>query len=121
MAPPARRPRGRPPTRAPLRREVFLVALDPTRGSEIQKTRPCVVVSPDDVNAELRTVQIVPLTSGSRPASFRVDCTFAGKPGRVLLDQLRTVDRVRLIKRLGVLEEATMTRVLDGLVDLFTP
>ena len=117
MAPPARRPRGRPP----LRREVFLVALDPTRGSEIQKTRPCVVVSPDDVNAELRTVQIVPLTSGSRPTRFRVDCAFAGKPGRVLLDQLRTVDRGRLVKRLGVLEEPTMTRGLDGLVDLFTP
>ena len=117
MAPPAGRPRGR----LPLRREVFLVALDPTRGSEIRKTRPCVVVSPDDVNAGLRTVQIVPLTSGSRPARFRVDCTFGGRPGRALLDQLRTVDRSRLIKRLGVLDEATMTRVLDGLVDLFTP
>ena len=112
---------GRTRPRPPLQREVYLVALDPTRGSEIQKTRPCVVVSPDRLNRRLPTLTVAPLTSGSRPVPFRTECAFGGRPGRVLLDQVRTVDRVRLVKRLGVLDDPTMVRVLDGLVELFSP
>src|SRR5215208_3087250 len=89
--------------RVPSRGEVYLVELDPTRGSEIQKTRPCVVVSPDELNHHLRTAIVAPLTTGGQAYPFRVPSRFAGKAGRVALDQLRTVDRERLRKRIGVL------------------
>lgn len=82
----------------PIRRgEVYLVDLDPTRGSEIQKTRPCVVISPDELHAHLRTAIIAPMTTGSHRYAFRIPCRFGGKNGHVVLDQLRTVDQERLV------------------------
>lgn len=105
--------------RVPSRGEVYLVELDPTRGSEIRKTRPCVVVSPDELNHHLRTSIVAPMTTGGHPYPFRVSCRFAGKRGHVVLDQLRTVDRERLRKRLGALSAATMAEVLGVLGEMF--
>lgn len=105
----------------PRRGEVHLVALDPTRGREIRKTRPCVVVSPDEINAYLHTVVVAPLTSGGHAYPFRVPCRFAGKNGQVVLDQLRTVDRERLVRRLGRLSPNTFARVLGTLQEMFMP
>lgn len=101
------------------RGEVHLVRLDPTMGSEIQKTRPCVVVSPDELNAHLRTVIVAPLTTAGRAYPWRKRCKFQGRGGYVVLDQIRTVDRERLVKRLGALAAETMTEVLDGLQEMF--
>lgn len=105
----------------PRRGDVFLVALDPTRGSEIRKTRPCVVVSPDEINAYLRTVIVAPLTSVVHRHPFRVSCRFGGKGGEVVLDQLRTVDRDRLVRRLGRISSGTVARVLGVLQEMFMP
>ena len=99
--------------------EIWLVQLDPTVGSEIQKTRPCVVVSPDEMNAHLRTVIVAPMTTGSRPAAFRVPLTFQGKRGLIVLDQIRTLDRARLVKRLGVLRAPTLASTLQTLQAMF--
>ncbi len=107
--------------RAVRRGEVFLVELDPTRGAEIQKTRPCVVVSPDELNAHLRTVIVAPLTTGGQPYPFRVPCHFSGKSGHIVADQLRTVDRERLVRRLGRLAPVTLERLLVVLHEMFTP
>lgn len=107
--------------RLPGRGDVFLVALDPTRGSEICKTRPCVVVSPDELNAHLRTLIVAPLTTGGRSYAFRVPCRFAAKSGQVVLDQLRTVDRERLVRRLGRLGPGTLSTVLARLQEMFAP
>ena len=101
------------------RGDVFLVALNPTRGQEIQKTRPCVVVSPDELNAHMGTFIVAPLTTGSRAYPFRVPCSFEGKQGHVVPDQLRTVDRERLVKHLGVLPEPTLLQVLEVLQAMF--
>jgi mRNA interferase MazF len=101
------------------RGEVHLIGLDPTRGSEIKKTRPCVIVSPDELNAYLQTVIVAPLTSAGRPYPFRVPCRFENKPGLVVLDQIRTVDRARLLHRLGVLPGATLAGVLRLLREMF--
>lgn len=101
------------------RGEVWLAALDPTVGSEIQKTRPCVVISPDEMNAHLRTAIVAPMTTGSRPAPFRVAVTFQQKQGLILPDQMRTIDRARLVKRMGRLDAATMRSVLDVLGEMF--
>ena len=87
--------------------EVYLVNLDPTVGSEIRKTRPCVVVSPDEMNRHIRTVIVAPTTTKGRPYPTRVSCEFEGKQGQAVLDQLRTVDKKRLAKRLAYLDEAT--------------
>ncbi|MEX1098125.1 MAG: type II toxin-antitoxin system PemK/MazF family toxin [Planctomycetales bacterium] len=106
----------------PVRRgEVFLVDLDPTRGSEIRKVRPCVVVSPDELNDHLRTVIVAPLTTGGRSYPFRIACRFANKSGRVVADQLRTVDRERLVRHLGRLSPTTFRRVLAVLQEMFAP
>jgi mRNA interferase MazF len=105
----------------PRRGEIWLAALDPTLGSEIQKTRPCVVISPQEMNAHLRTLTVAPMTTGSRAAPFRIPITFQRKSGLILLDQLRTLDRQRLVKRLGAVNAATLTRVLDGLQAMFAP
>jgi len=94
------------------RGDVFLMALNPTRGSEIRKTRPCVVVSPDELNAHLRTYVVAPLTTGSFRYPFRVACTFQGKAGHVVLDQIRAVDRDRLVKRLGMLSSQALGQAL---------
>lgn len=106
----------------PVRRgEIWLAALDPTLGSEIQKTRPCVVVSPPEMNDHLRTVVVAPMTTGSRPAPFRIEISFQRKTGLILLDQLRTLDRQRLVKRLGVTKPETLAAALDGLRAMFAP
>ena len=99
--------------------EVYLVTLDPTCGREISKTRPCVVVSPNEMNRHIGTVIIAPLTSRTRSYPSRVDCSFQGKQGQVVLDQIRTVDKTRMVKRLGKLSAATSTKVADGLTDMF--
>jgi mRNA interferase MazF len=101
------------------RGEVHLVRLDPTLGSEIQKTRPCVIVSPDELNAHLRTVIVAPMTTSGRAYPWRIRCKFQNRGGYVVLDQVRTVDRERLVKRLGALSATTMTQVLDGLQEMF--
>jgi mRNA interferase MazF len=101
------------------RGEVWLVALDPTVGTEIQKTRPCLVISPDDLNGTLRRMTVVPITSGSHPAPFRIPSNFRRRPGLILLDQIRTVDRLRLVERLGRIDPATLRTVLEVLRILF--
>lgn len=105
----------------PRRGEVFLVALDPTRGSEIRKTRPCVVVSPDELNGHLRTVIVAPLTTGGQTYPFRIPCRFANRSGQVVVDQLRTVDRERLVRLLGRLSPPMFSRVLGTLQEMFAP
>lgn len=101
------------------RGDVFLVRLDPTRGGEIRKTRPCVVVSPDDLNAHLRTVIVAPLTKGSYPYPYRVPCRFAGREGFIVLDQIRTVDTERFGRRLGRLTPVPLNRALEVLQAMF--
>ncbi len=101
------------------RGDVYLIDLDPARGGEIQKMRPGLVVSPDELNAHLRTQIIAPLTSGGHPYPFRVPCRFRGRRGHVVLDQARTVDRQRLVKRLGRLSPATLRQVLAILQEMF--
>jgi mRNA interferase MazF len=103
------------------RGDVFLVILSPTRGGEIRKTRPCVVVSPDELNAYLRTFIVAPLTTGSHSYPFRVACRFGGKSGHVVLDQIRTVDRERLVKRLGALSPGVLSHALAVLREMFSP
>ena len=104
---------------AALRGDVHLVRLDPTLGSEIRKTRPCLVVSPDELNLHLQTVIVAPLTTGGHAYPWRVGCRFQGKSGFVVLDQLRTVDSERLVKRLGRLPSSTATTVLAVLQEMF--
>jgi len=99
--------------------DVFLVQLDPTVGSEIRKTRPCVVISPDEMNRMVRTVIVAPMTSRRRSYPTRVGCEFDGREGQVVLDRIRTVDKVRLVKRLGELDEIARSAVLDTLAELF--
>ena len=105
---------------APVSRgDVFLVALNPTRGREIRKTRPCVVVSPNELNAHLQTLIVAPLTTGGHPYPFRLPCRFQGTPGHVVLDQIRTIDRARLVKRLGALTPFTLAQSLKALREMF--
>ncbi len=99
--------------------DVFLVALDPTIGHEIKKTRPCAVVSPDEMNHHVGTVILAPMTTRGRDYPTRVACTFQGVDGQVVLDQLRTVDKARLVKKLGRLSSAAADRVLDVLAEMF--
>jgi mRNA interferase MazF len=101
--------------------EVYLVALDPTRGAEIRKTRPAVVVSPDEMNNNIQTIIIAPMTTVERSYPTRVACEFEGKEGQVVLDQIRTVDKSRLVKRLGTLDESTCAEVLQILQEMFAP
>ena len=102
------------------RGDIWLAALDPTVGSEIQKTRPCVVVSPPELHDHLRTAIVAPMTTGSKPAPFRIPVTFKRKNGLILLDQIRTLDKQRLVKRLGAVRPATLGDTLAALQDLFT-
>jgi mRNA interferase MazF len=99
--------------------DVFLVALDPTLGHEIKKTRPCTVVSPDEMNHHIGTVIIAPMTSKGRPYPTRVPCAFQGVVGQVVLDQIRTVDKGRLTKKLGRLSPASGEHVLEILAEMF--
>lgn len=101
------------------RGEIWQVNLDPTVGSEIQKTRPCVVVSPDELNDNLRTVIVAPLTFKGFLAPFRIAVTHSGTKGLILLDQMRSVDQIRLIKKLGSLSAKTLTAMLVILQELF--
>jgi mRNA interferase MazF len=99
--------------------DVFLVALDPTMGHEIKKTRPCAVISPDEMNAHISTVIVAPMTTKGRPYPTRIACRFKRKSGQVVLDQIRTVDKVRLIKRLGALAPDTQKDILSALAEMF--
>jgi mRNA interferase MazF len=101
------------------RGDVFLVSLDPTRGDEIRKTRPCVIISPDELNAHFRTFIVAPLTTGSHGYPFRVRCNFQGRIGYVVLDQIRTVDGERLVRRLGGLSASTLEKALAILQQMF--
>lgn len=104
----------------PQRDEVWLIALDPTQGSEIQKTRPCLVVSPDEMNRHLRTVIVAPMTTAARHYPTRLNVTFRGKRGQVALDQLRAVDRQRLVRKLGAVPGRTAEAVSVLLVEMFS-
>jgi len=101
------------------RGDIWLVALDPTLGSEIQKSRPCVVVSPAETHDALRTVIVAPMTTKSRGAPFRVPVTHAGKRGLVLLDQLRAIDKIRMVQRLGAVSAKTLEQMLATLRAIF--
>lgn len=101
--------------------EVHLVALDPTVGREIRKTRPCLVVSPDELNHAISTAIVAPMTTKGRAYPTRISCRFGGKSGQVVLDQIRTVDQSRLVKKLGRLDSRTSIRVLEVLQELFAP
>ena len=100
--------------------DVWLVTLDPTKGSEIQKTRPCLIVSPDEMNGWLRTIIAAPMTTAERSYPTRVAIRFDKKDGQVALDQLRCIDKTRLIKRLGKASEDTCQAVAETLVEMFT-
>jgi len=101
------------------RGEIWLVNLDSTVGSEIQKTRPCVVISPPEMHDYLRTVMVAPMTTGSDPAPFRIAVRHAGKSGVILLDQIRTIDKTRLVKRSGTLSAVTLSATLATLREVF--
>lgn len=105
--------------RPPARGEVHLVGLDPPRGSEIRKTRPCLVVSPDELNDHLRTVIVAPMTTSGHVYPWRVACRFQRRAGFVALDQLRTVDTERLVRRLGRLAPVALSSVLRSLQEMF--
>ncbi|MBN3891759.1 MAG: type II toxin-antitoxin system PemK/MazF family toxin [Nostoc sp. JL31] len=99
--------------------DVFLVNLDPTVGSEIQKTRPCVVISPDEMNKYIGTVIVAPMTTKGQLYPTRVTCEFQGKDGQIVLDQIRTVDKARLVKKLGQIDSDEQKAVLDTLTEMF--
>ncbi|MFT5472089.1 MAG: mRNA interferase MazF [Candidatus Promineifilaceae bacterium] len=99
--------------------DVFLISLDPTRGSEIRKTRPCIIISPDEMNCNIRTVIVAPMTTKGRSYPSRIACTFEGKRGQVVLDQIRTVDKGRLVRRLGAVSVNVQDKVLDALQAMF--
>ena len=101
--------------------DVYLVNLDPTIGSEIKKTRPCLVISPDEMNRYINTVIVAPMTTKGRDYPTRVACKFQGKQGQIVLDQIRTVDKARLIKRVGKIDAQTETKVLSVLGEMFAP
>ena len=101
--------------------EVWLVQLDPTVGSEIQKTRPCVLISPPEMLNHLHTVIVAPMTTGSHPAAFRIPLTFKGKTGLIVLDQIRTIDKTRLVRREGTVQAATLKPTLLTLQTMFAP
>src|SRR6266446_268577 len=106
---------------AVTRFEVYLVSLDPTVGGEIKKTRPCLVVSPDEMNRHIRTAIVAPMTTKGRQYPTRVACRFKGKAGHVVLDQMRTLDRERLVRKLGRLDATTGARVLAVICEMFAP
>jgi mRNA interferase MazF len=99
--------------------DVFLINLDPTIGHEIKKTRPCLVISPDEMNAHISTVIFAPMTTQGRAYPTRIDCKFQNKNGQIVLDQIRTVDKVRLVKKLGTINESTQKSVLAVLAEIF--
>ena len=100
--------------------EVYLVTLDPTRGHEIRKTRPCLVLSPDEMNRHIGTLIVAPMTTKGKPYPSRVAVSFDGKEGQIVLDQLRAIDKKRLVKRLGTIQEDTARQVLAVLGEMFS-
>jgi mRNA interferase MazF len=106
--------------RVPARDEVWLVSLDPTHGAEIKKTRPCLVISPDEMNRYLQTVIVAPMTTVVRPYPTRVEIRFQGKSGQVALDQLRAVDRQRLVRKLGAVSASTAEAVSATVLEMFS-
>jgi mRNA interferase MazF len=108
--------------RNPVRRfEVHLIMLNPAKGSEIRTTRPCVIISPDEMNKHIRTIIIAPMTSAIKNYPTRVTTTFQGKKGQIVLDQIRTVDKSRLVKKLGSISSSAEEKVLSVLQELFAP
>lgn len=103
----------------PERFDIFLINLDPTKGSEIQKTRPCVVISPNEINFNLSTVIIAPMTTKTKKYPTRILVKFDGKDGQIALDQIRTVDQSRLIKKLGKIDKKTAHHLIDTLIEMF--
>ncbi len=101
--------------------DVCLISLDPTVGSEIQKTRPCLIISPDEMNQHIRTIIVAPMTTKGMGYPSRVHCTFQRKQGQIVLDQIRTVDRSKLVRRLGRISEKTQSKVLAILQEMFAP
>jgi len=101
--------------------DVYLINLDPTIGSEIQKTRPCLVISPDEMNRFIRTIIVAPMTTKGAAYPTRVSCKFQGKQGQIVLDQIRTVDKTRLVRRLGRIDKRIQTEVLSVLDEIFAP
>ena len=101
--------------------EVYLVRLDPTEGREIRKTRPCLVISPDEMNRHIGTVIVAPMTTQGREYPMRIPVRFQRKSGQIVLDQIRTVDKSRLVKRLGKIDDATAQKVLALLNEIFAP
>ena len=101
--------------------EVYLVDLDPTLGSELQKTRPCLIVSPNEINDNINTVIIAPMTSKGQNYPTRVKCKFDGKDGQIVFDQIRTVDKSRLIRKLGMIDSSTQQGVFRVLSEMFAP
>ena len=99
--------------------DVYLINLDPTIGSEIQKTRPCLIISPDEMNRHIRTVIVAPMTTASKDYPTRVSCKFKKKKGQIVLDQIRTIDKTRLIKKLGSINPETQIEVISVLQRLF--
>lgn len=103
------------------RLDVYLVNLDPTIGHEVRKTRPCLIVSPDEMNQYIGTVIVAPMTTKGRDYPTRVNLTFQGKKGQIVLDQIRTIDKILLIKRLGKIDKNTARKVLEILAEMFAP
>ena len=101
--------------------EVFLINLDPTVGHEIQKTRPCIVISPNEMNRHISTVIIAPMTTKGKKFPSRISCTFQGKNGQIILDQIRTVDKRRFVKKLGTISKKTQVKTISLLQELFAP
>jgi mRNA interferase MazF len=99
--------------------EVFLVNLDPTIGSEIQKTRPCLIISPDEMNDHISTVIVAPMTTKGRDYPSRIACRFQDKDGQIILDQIRTVDKTRLVKKMGKVSSITQKAVIQALLEMF--
>ena len=99
--------------------EVWLINLEPTLGNEINKTRPCLVISPDVVNKHLNTITVAAMTSTIKPYPTRVTCVFQKHPGQIALDQIRSLDKIRFVKKLGVIDKRTCGMVCDLLAELF--
>lgn len=101
--------------------DVYLVSLDPTKGREIKKTRPCLIISPNEMNRHISTVIVAPMTSKGNSYPTRIPCQFQGVKGQVVLDQIRTIDKSRMLKKLGSLSRVTQSKVLDSLTEMFAP
>ncbi len=101
--------------------DVFLIKLDPAFGHEIKKTWPCLIISPDEMNQHISTVMIAPMTTKTRDYPTRVTCAFQGKTGQIILDQIRTIDKTRLARKLGTITPSTQGKVLSVLAELFAP